>query len=403
MKVEGMFPRTFRALLRRRGRPTLWLLPVGLIAVWGVWFLLARVTVYERSVQARLELHREVYAIDAPVNGRVLKTQVELHRSVRAGDVLVELEHDQEVRQVAEAEAVLQGLGPQLEAVRAELEAEQSALVEQKGQGAAGVEEARARLADAEAVARRAQKEAASFEQLWKRGVVSEMEWSRVRTELERSQAAEQAARASLTRVRSEGTMQSTDRRTRLASLRGEIARLEAEESVARATLERLREELERRVVRAPAEGVLGETSSVRVGARLEAGDPIATVVAGGPVRIVAQFTPEALGRIRVGQPARMRLEGFSWTEFGMLEGTVVAVASEAREGLVRVELSVDELPPGIPLEHGLPGSVDVSVGSATPLRLVLRTMGQGLDGPAREHPRALPVNGEAQARKGGS
>lgn len=394
MKVEGMFPRTWRALLRRRGRPALWLLPVGLIAVWGLWFLQARVTVYERSVQARLEVHREVYAIDAPVDGRVVGTQVELHRTVRPGDVLVELEHDQEARQVAEAEAVLQGLAPQLEAARAELEAEQLALVEQRGQGAAGVEEARARLSDAEAVARRARKEAASFEQLWKRGVVSEMEWSRVRTELERSQAAEQAARASLTRVRSEGTMQSTDRRTRLAALRGEIARLESEESIARARLERLREELERRVVRAPAEGVLGETSSVRVGAQLNAGDPIATVVAGGPVRIVAQFTPEALGRIRVGQPARMRLEGFSWTEFGMIQGTVVAVASEAREGLVRVELSVDALPQGIPLEHGLPGTIEVQVGQSTPMRLVLRTLGQGLDGPA-----------PAQARqpKGGS
>ncbi len=376
----------------------LWLLPVGLIAIWGIWFLQARVTVYERSAQARLELHREVYAIDAPVDARVVGTQVELHRSVRAGDVLVELEHDEQARQVAEAEAVLEGLGPQLEAARAELEAEQLALVEQKGQGAAGVEEARARLADAEAVARRAQKEAASFEKLFQRGVVSEMEWSRARTDLERSQAAELAARASLMRVQSEGTMQSTDRRTRLASLRGEIARLESEERVARATLERLREELERRVVRAPAEGILGETSSLRVGAQLKAGDPIATVVAGGPVRIVAQFTPEALGRIRSGQRARMRLEGFSWTEFGMIDASVVAVASEARDGLVRVELSVDALPRGIPLEHGLPGSIEVAVGEATPMRLVLRTMGQGLDGPA-------PVQARAQVQqpKGGS
>ncbi|OJT17029.1 hypothetical protein BO221_47280 [Archangium sp. Cb G35] len=397
MKVEGLFPRTWRTLLRQRGKPALWLLPVGLIAVWGIWFFHARVTVYERSVQARLELHREVYAIDAPVDGRVVGTQVELHRSVHAGDVLVELEHDEQARQVAEAEAVLEGLGPQLEASRAELEAEQLALVEQKGQGVAGVEEARARLTDAEVVTRRAQKEAASFQQLFERGVVSEMEWIRVRTEMERSQAAEQAARATLTRVRSEGSMQSTDRRTRLASLRGEIARLESEERVARATLERLRDELERRVIRAPAEGILGETSSVRVGAQLEEGDPIATVVAGGPVRIVAQFSPEAMGRIRAGQRARMRLEGFSWTEFGMIEASVVAVASEARDGLVRAELSVDELPRGIPLEHGLPGTIEVEVGEATPMQLVLRTMGQGLDGPARAgQPRA-------QQPKGGS
>lgn len=387
MKGEGLFPRTLRTLVRGRGRPALWLLPVGLIAAWGVWFFLAHVTVYERSVQSRLELHREVYAIDAPVEGQVVSTQVELHRSVHAGDVLVELAHENEERRVAEAEAVLQGLGPQLEAARAELEAEQSTLVEQKGQGAAGVAEARARLTDAEVVAQRAREEEASTQRLWKRGVLSEVEWRRSRTELERSLAAKEAARAALARVSSEGTVRSSERRSRIAALRGEIARLESDESVARANVTRLREELERRIVRAPADGVLGETSSVRVGTQLEAGDPIATVVAGGPVRIVAQFSPESLGRIREGQRARMRLEGFSWTEFGMLDATVVAVASEARDGLVRVELSVDALPRGIPLEHGLPGSVDVAVEESTPSRLVLRAFGRGLEGPAREEP----------------
>lgn len=387
MKGEGVFPRTMRALVRGRGRTAFWLLPVGLLAAWGVWFLLAHVTVYERSAQSRLELHREVYAIDAPVEGQVVSTQVELHRAVHAGDVLVELAHESEERRVAEAEAMLQGLGPQLEAARAELQAEQSTLVEQRGQGAAGVEEAKARLTDAEVVAQRAQEEEASTQQLWKRGVLSEMEWRRSRTALERSLAARDAARAALARVGSEGTVQSSERRSRIASLRGEIARLESNESVARANVARLREELERHIIRAPADGVIGETSSVRVGTQVKPGDPIATVVAGGPVRIVAQFSPEALGRIREGQRARMRLEGFSWTEFGMLEATVVAVASEARDGLVRVELSVDELPRGIPLEHGLPGTVDIAVEASTPSRLVLRAFGQELDAPARTQP----------------
>lgn len=387
MKGEGLFPRTMRALVRGRGRPVFWLLPAGLLVAWGVWFLLVHVTVYERSVQSRLELHREVYAIDAPVEGQVVSTQVELHRAVHGGDVLVELAHESEERRVAEAEAVLQGLGPQLEAARAELQAEQNTLVQQKGQGAAGVEEARARLTDAEVVAQRAQEEEASTRQLYQRGVLSEMEWRRSRTELERSSAASDAARAALARVGSEGTVQSSERRSRIAELRGEIARLESAESVARANVARLREDLERRIIRAPADGVIGETSSVRVGTQMKAGDPIATVVAGGPVRIVAQFSPESLGRIREGQRARMRLEGFSWTEFGTLEATVAAVASEARDGLVRVELSVDELPRGIPLEHGLPGSVDIAVEESTPSRLVLRSFGRALAAPARTEP----------------
>ena len=385
MRIESVFPRTGRGLARDRGQRVLWLLPVGLLALWGVWFVQARITVYERSARARLEVERDVYAIDAPVEGRVVGTRLALHRAVRRGEVLVELSREQEARQVEEAEAVLRGVEPQLVAAREELEAERSAQVEQRGQGSAGTEEARARLTEAEALARRAGEEEASLSQLWKRGVVSQMEWSRSHTDLERSVAAAQAARAALARVRSEGTTRSSERRTRIAALQGEIARLEAQRSVARASVERLREQWERRLIRAPADGLLGETRAVRVGAQLKAGEPLATVVSGGGVRIVAGFPPDAaLGRIREGQRARMRLEGFSWTEFGVAEATVKAVASEARDGLVRVELSVDRLPPGVPLEHGLPGTVDVSVGQATPSRLVLRSLGRGLDGPPR-------------------
>jgi membrane fusion protein (multidrug efflux system) len=404
MKGEGMFPRTLRALARGRGRSVFWLLPLGLFAAWCGWFLRARITVYEPSVQARLESHRDVYSVDSPVEGRVVKVHVELHRQVRAGEVLVELAHEQEARQLAEAEAGLQGLGPQLVAARAELEAEQKALVTQQGQEAVGIEEARARLAEAETLAQRAKQEGTSTEQLWSRGLVSELERSRASSELERALAVEQATRAALEKVKLQGTMLSTERRIRVAALQREIAQLEAAEGVARATVARLREELDRRVVRAPADGVIGETGSVRVGAQVKAGERLATVVAGGDMRIVAQFSPATtLGRVRSGQRARMRLEGFPWTEFGMLEATVVAVASEARSGLVRVELSVDDPMPGIPLEHGLPGVVDVAVEQATPLRLVLRALGRELEGPGRGRPATLRVEDPQQLTQGGS
>jgi membrane fusion protein (multidrug efflux system) len=399
-----MFPRTLRSLVRARGRPALWLLPLGLFVAWGGWFLLARLTVYAPSVQARLEVHRDVYAVDAPVDGRLVRTQVELHRRVRAGEVLAELGHDHEARQLAEAQAELQGLGPQLVAARAELQAEQGAMTAQQGQGAAGVEEARARLAEAETVARRAREEGAGTEKLWTRGLVSEVERGRARAELERALASELAARAALERVRLQGSMQLAERRIRVAALQREMARLESAERVAHASVERLRGELERRLVRAPAEGVIGETGSVRVGAQVKAGERLATVVAGGDVRIVAQFAPATtLGRVRVGQRARMRLEGFSWTEFGMLEATVVAVASEVRGGLVRVELSVDRLVPGIPLEHGLPGTVDIAVEQASPLRLVLRALGRTLEKPVQVNPRTPRGEDPLEFSRGGS
>jgi membrane fusion protein (multidrug efflux system) len=53
-------------------------------------------------------------------------------------------------------------------------------------------------------------------------------------------------------------------------------------------------------------------------------------------------------------------------------------VSSEIRDGLVRVEMKVDPARPcRIPLQHGLPGTVEVAVEQVTPGALVLRLAGR--------------------------
>jgi hypothetical protein len=97
-----------------------------------------------------------------------------------------------------------------------------------------------------------------------------------------------------------------------------------------------------------------------------------------GMLKIMTDFLPPAaLGRIQPGQPARLRLDGFPWMQYGAVSATVASVASEVRDGWVRVELAVrpDAAPP-IPLQHGLPGTVEVEVDHVSPATLVLRTAG---------------------------
>ena len=56
-------------------------------------------------------------------------------------------------------------------------------------------------------------------------------------------------------------------------------------------------------------------------------------------------------------------------------------MASEVRDGRVRVELAVrPEAAPLIPLQHGLPGTIEVEVDHVSPAILVLRTAGLLLD-----------------------
>jgi membrane fusion protein (multidrug efflux system) len=133
--------------------------------------------------------------------------------------------------------------------------------------------------------------------------------------------------------------------------------------------------------VRAPITGYLGEVATLQPGAVVRQGDTLGVVLPAGALRVVAHFLPAiALGRVQPGQPARLRLDGFSWAQYGSLTATVTSVATEARDGVIRVELHLEpEALTAIPLQHGLPGTVEVEIERISPAALVLREVGTRL------------------------
>ena len=80
---------------------------------------------------------------------------------------------------------------------------------------------------------------------------------------------------------------------------------------------------------------------------------------------------------------ARLRLQGFPWTQYGSIAATVESVGSEVRDGRVRVELAIDpHNHTTIPIQHGLPGSVEVQVEQVSPATLALRAAGRLVTSP---------------------
>src|SRR6185295_3638099 len=65
---------------------------LALLAAWTLWFVRARVDVVETCPGARVALQGTLLSIEAPVGGSVAAAHLELGRSVRAGEVLVELD-----------------------------------------------------------------------------------------------------------------------------------------------------------------------------------------------------------------------------------------------------------------------------------------------------------------------
>jgi membrane fusion protein (multidrug efflux system) len=127
-------------------------------------------------------------------------------------------------------------------------------------------------------------------------------------------------------------------------------------------------------------------------------GRPLGTIIPDGNIRMVAYYPPtEAVGRVRVGQRSLLRFQAFPWTQFGIANGEVTSVGVEPRgegnrDGGVRVEISIDRATTSrIPLQHGMPASVEVLVEYATPWQMLMRTIG-GVATPKAENEGKAPA-----------
>jgi multidrug resistance efflux pump len=193
-------------------------------------------------------------------------------------------------------------------------------------------------------------------------------------------------------RLGSEDRSKARSQEARLAELRGQVASLEGQNATAQAVVRQLESALEQRKIRAPIAGHIAELSELRVGSVVGEGARLGALVPAGKLKAVALFDPPAaLGRVRPGQLACLRLDGFPWTQYGTVPATVTSVADEVRDGHIRAELAVHPDPASpIPLQHGLPGTVEVEVERVTPATLVLRAAGRLLAEPAESGPASV-------------
>lgn len=380
------FARTMRSLRADgfRGSALGLLLAVLLLGGWSVWLFLARISRYETTESARLEVDRATHLLQAPYVGRVVKSRLVLGRTVQEGEILIELDANPERLQIEEERARRKAINPRVESLHAQIDAAtQARMREQEATGAA-LDEARARVHEAEQPARFAEADAERLKKLFDERLTAEREYARAQADANRTRATVESLQRTITRLEREQGTRESDRDTQIRALEAEIHRLEGEKITSAATIDRLRYDVEKRFIRAPISGRLGDVAILRTGAVVKEGDTLAAIVPSGALRIVAEFDPSAaLGRIRPGQPARLRLKGFPWTQYGSIKARVATVGNEIRDGRVRVECNVDGVGPNlIPAQHGLPGAVEVQVEQISPAALVFRVAGQWIAAP---------------------
>jgi len=360
------------------------LLAALLLGAWLAWFFLGRVARYEVSNEARLEVDQAIYRLQTPVQGRVVTSHLVLGQEVQSGEILVELDSTTQRLELAEERARLAALLPQIAALMKEVEAIKHAIDQEKGASATALRQVQAQTREGEALARFAEEEAGRLSRLRTEGLIAERDFLQGTAEAERRRAAAEGLQLAAGRLEQEQKARQSDRQAQLDRLQAEITRLQGQQSLSGVAAERLQYEIDRRFVKAPVSGRLGQVATLRSGAFVNEADDLGAVVPRGPFKVVAEFPPAAaLGRIQPDQPGRLRLHGYPWAQYGSLRTTVTRVGNEIRDGKVRVEFSVTQDPNcRVPLQHGLPGMVEVQVEKVSPAVLVTRVAGRLVGSP---------------------
>jgi multidrug resistance efflux pump len=380
------FAHSYRQLQADERCGTVWILSCALLlmSAWLGWAICARLSLVEASAEARIELDGATFPIEAPFLGRVVMTNLHVGRQVRRDEVLIELDSMPQQLELKETQVRIAGLEQPLVNLRLQIQAEENLRSAEELGSRSRAHEADSRVDEAKIPAEFAKQDLARVQSLYAQRLVSARDMQKAQSDADRLRVAITALEAAAGHVPQEQAARNREREVRVARIQGEIAALEAERDSLQANAVRLGYEIDRRRIRAPADGRIGEALNLQVGAVVPEGARLGSIVPAGRLLLVAQYPAQAaFGRIRAGQSATFRLAGFPWAEFGTVSATVVHVAQEVRDGKVRIELALASSSNfhGT-LAHGMPGTLEVAVDRVSPLGLTLRTAGQWLTRP---------------------
>jgi multidrug resistance efflux pump len=372
------FAGTRRFLRRQRLRQQAGI--VGVLVVlfggWFVWLCEGRVSLYVTSHRARLEVETEPVPVQCAVDGQVTFTDVHLGRQVVEGETILKLDAEPLRLRRAELDVAVRSGMVSLAALRSDLAVEEDALEAARRMASATSRTAAARVSlDKESLAFK-ERESEIAARLHEATAMSALDalYSMAGAETQKAQVHAASAQAVLDTRASAMTVRDHD--SRLATVRISVAQSEAEIAKWKAQIDTLNYDIARRSVRASATGVLADALPISVGMTLTADVRVATILPAGRLRVVAHFLPEeSVGRVHIGQVAKLRLDNFPWTQYGTVAAAVAHVAQEPRDGWIRVELSITEPNAAIPMEHGLTGRCEIEVEQTSPMRVLLRSV----------------------------
>ncbi len=339
----------------------------------------------------------------AGLGGRVVSVGVKPGDEVKAGGVLLRRDTERLDNEIARRRRTLQSAEEELAnlEVQGKLQARQSAAAKAKAAEEVALAEAEVDLAKKSRAAdvRLAEAELAGAAEEVARARRLLVARAGAAESLDKARTAHGVAEAKLERARlavDEGKVRvarqalavlEREAEQRREELAGRRTQKRGEAEAARLELANLELERKEAVLRSPVDGVV-TAGEVHVGDVLEPGKCVMEVAERRGLLFEALVPSEEMANVRVGMPARVRLDAFDYQRYGTLTGRVSYVApdSTTKEGqaavgyVVRVEVDGDEVGVGElrgRAQLGMAGLVEVVTDRQSLLFILLRKIRQ--------------------------
>lgn len=250
------------------------------------------------------------------------------------------------------------------------------------------VAELRARLTSSQQSMRLAQQELSISDKLVGDKLVSEIEHTQRKGNLEKFKgdvaAAEQSIPGALAQVDEVMARKAEEMGKFKRRAADELAELERNIATLGDQVTRADDQEDRAVIRAPIDGFVKNLKYVATGNIVKAGEPIMEIVpAKDQLVLEVKLAPSDRGYVKIGQEAMVKISAYDFYRYGGLDGHVQAIAADTDEGknqeqYFRVIVETDKAYFGDPqqgmlITPGMSGEVNIKVDTQSLLWALLR------------------------------
>jgi membrane fusion protein (multidrug efflux system) len=364
----------------------LWLISIGLLLIgWFYWFLFAQIDVFRHSQDANIHNTGNHFDISTTINGKIdfISPKLQgLKANVKKGDLLLSISHTKIKLENTYFSQKHKNLNEQLSTLDKELFLLVKVHKSKLSTTQSSINNTQKKLHHANQLISLQSNVVAKYKRLYEEQKNSELQFLDAQKKLIEKKSIALSLSEELQKLNSNMSILLDKNEQVELIMQQRMQNIHLEISQNKLAIEQSDDEKSKYNILAPVDGYLDAFSKINLGEYVEKGLKLGRIVPVEQVLVEAIFLPsDAIGRIKKGQRARIKVQGYPWTQYGSIDSRVISVSSAIHNETIRVQL---ELFPSqhstIPLLQDLKASVEVNTEQTTPFDLLLKSIGLWLN-----------------------